>query len=93
MIRIVVLDEDLGIVDIAVRVEQRRRGRNRTLERERIDGDLVPGTELTVADALKGRPGVDEREVDVEEDGAGRHGWHARAVRVCHGRVIRAIRG
>ena len=67
-----VLDEDLRIVDVAVGLEQRRRGGDRAVEGQRVDGDVVPRTEVTVADALERRARVDQREVDVEEDGAGR---------------------
>ena len=62
-------------VDVVARfVEHRGRGSHRRVEPRRIDRDAVAGAELLVALALERRAGIDQREIDVEEDGAGHAG-------------------
>ena len=48
----------------------RRRGGHGRVEREDVDVDAVARAELAVAVALERGAGIDQREVDVEEDRA-----------------------
>ncbi len=74
-----VVDEQLGVVVVRLHfVEHRRRLRDGRPEQRRVDRHAVAGAEEPVALALKGRAGVDQREVDVEEDRA-RHRFVCRA--------------
>ena len=49
-------------------VEDGRGGADGRSEARGIDGDAVPRAEARVALALERRTGIDQREVDVEED-------------------------
>src|SRR6185436_9511188 len=63
-------DEELMIVRRAFGVvEQRRRAGDRRLELQGIDVDVVPLRKCLIAFAAKRRTGIDQREVDVEDDG------------------------
>ena len=66
-----VVNEDLRIVNVTAGFEMRGGRHHRAAECLGIDRDVVPRAEVAVADALKRRTRVDQREVDVEEDGAG----------------------
>src|SRR5438105_5416112 len=50
-------------------VENMRRAQDGVAESRRLDAEAVPGGKLAIAFALKSRPRIDQREVDVEEDG------------------------
>ena len=66
-----VVDEELRIVVVRLDlVEYRGRLSDGRPKQRRVDRDTVAGTEVPVALALEGRAGVDQREIDVEEDGA-----------------------
>jgi hypothetical protein len=68
-------DEDLGVVRRLVgAVEQRRGAGHGTGELRGIDVHPVPRAERLVALAAKRRAGVNQREIDVEEDGFRLHG-------------------
>ena len=63
-------DEDLRRRRRIVRaIEQRGRAGHRGVEPRGVDGHAVARAESLIAFAAKGRSGVDQREVDVEEDG------------------------
>ena len=66
------VDEQLRVVLARPRIEQRARGRNRSIECGRVDVDAVTGAEITIAIRLKRWTRLDQGEVDVEEDSAGR---------------------
>src|ERR1700675_2584155 len=69
-----VVDEDLAVVRRVVRtIEQRGRARHGGVELRRVDRHPVPLAKRTVAVAAEHRPGIDQREVDVEENGFCRH--------------------
>src|SRR5205823_4556887 len=64
-----VVDEVAGVVRRVVRsIEQGRRARDGMVELSGIDLHPVPGTECTVSLATEHRTGIDQREVDVEEN-------------------------
>ena len=59
-------------------VEDERRGRDRRLKPARVDGEPGIRAETRVSFTLKRRAGIDQREVDVEEDGARSNRWRTR---------------
>src|SRR4030095_2939791 len=64
-----IADEDIGLVYVILRRVEHRGGRSYgRIETRAVDPDAVPGAEALVTFALKGRPRIDQREVDVEED-------------------------
>ena len=68
--------EDGGIVQLVVLLlEDRGRGAHGIGEPVDIDANPVASAELLVTHALKGRPGINQREIHVEE-----HGLHGRAL-------------
>src|SRR4030095_2943333 len=63
-----IADEDIGVVYVILRLVEHRGGRSYgRIETRAVDPDAVPGAEALVTFALKGRPRIDQREVDVEE--------------------------
>ena len=67
-------DEDLRVVGrVLGPVEQRCRADDRPLEFRFVDLDAVARTERSIPFAAKHRPWINEREVDVEKYGLGRH--------------------
>ena len=63
-------DEELVVVRRALRVvEQGGGARDRRLEFQRIDVDVVPPRKCLITLAAEGRSGIDQGEVDVKDDG------------------------
>ena len=62
------------VIEVVFGVEQPRRTGNGSLKTRDIDRDAAAGATLLVAHALKPRTGMNEGEIDVEEDGCG--AWH-----------------
>ena len=78
-----VSDENLGVVYDARRlIENRRRAGDRALEGRDLDLHPVSRGEPPVTLATERRPGINQREVDVEENGAGRHSWYGPATTI-----------
>src|SRR5688572_18397659 len=69
-----VADKHRVVIEVVFGVEQARGSGHRRLEARAIDRDPVAGAALLIAHALKPRTGMDEGEIDVEEDGCG--AWH-----------------
>ena len=61
--------EHLMVVDVVARFEERRGRGDRGVEPRHVDRHAVLGATGLVAGRLEPRSGVDQREVDVEEDG------------------------
>ena len=93
MMRLRVADEDLGIVDLDRRVEQRSTPPATARSNGAgIDLDAVTRAEVPIAAPWNVGPGMDQREVDVEEDRPGRRRSFTRSRRAMRARRSRSPR-
>src|SRR6185503_20413310 len=73
--------KDLGVVNRARRlIQDRRRTRDRAAERVDVDLHAVAGGKPPVPFAAERRTRIDQREIDVEEDGLDLHSWYGPAM-------------
>src|SRR5262249_47753463 len=86
-----VLVKNRGIVDVALRGVEHGRGRaHRVPEFRLVEGEAVPLAEAPIAFAAKRGTGIDEGEVDVEEDSPG-HGPATTIGALAGSRNVRAV--